>query len=95
MIEVCRVSEYGAKKYAPLDWQIGQKFSTLLNSGMRHKIAAMANPLSRDAESGLYHLGHDAWNTLALLHFIASGRADDLDDITPWIGLSTSMKGTR
>jgi len=91
LMEVCRVSTYGGKKYAPLDWERGQSFSTLLNSGMRHMLQAMSNPLSRDEESGLLHLGHAAWNLLTLLHFVETGRTD-LDDITKWQGVSTAEK---
>lgn len=87
MMEVCRVAEFGAKKYAPMDYRSGQSFSTLLNSGMRHLLAAIRDPQSRDPESGLLHLGHLAWNVLCLLDHLASGR-DDLDDITPWQGVT-------
>jgi succinate dehydrogenase flavin-adding protein (antitoxin of CptAB toxin-antitoxin module) len=92
MMEVCRVSDRGAQKYAPLDWDCGQSFSTLLNSASRHMIAAMNNPLARDSESDLLHVGHAAWNLLCLLDFVEQGRAAELDDITKWRGVSASEK---
>jgi len=86
-MEVARVSEHGAGKYGPLDWEEGQSFSTLLNSAMRHLLKAMRNPLARDTESGLFHLGHAAWNILALLDFVERGDTERLDDVTPWQGV--------
>lgn len=88
---VAEVSEYGAKKYAPLDWENGQSFSTLLSSGFRHFIKALRDPLSRDPESGLLHIAHCAWNVLALLSFISQGRETELDDITPYRGVSAKQ----
>lgn len=96
LLEVGRVAEYGARKYAPFDWHLGQSFSTLLNSAMRHMLRCVNAPLARDEEeSGLLHLGHAAWNLLCLLHFIEEGRAEELDDITPWHGVSTAEKRRR
>jgi len=86
-LEVARVAEHGAGKYGPLDWEEGQSFSTVLNSAMRHLLKAMRNPLARDTESGLLHLGHAAWNILALLDFVERGDTERLDDVTPWQGV--------
>lgn len=91
MWEVSRVSEYGAQKYAPLDWQEGQSFTTLLNSAMRHLSRSMSAPQSRDHESGHLHIGHAAWNLLTILHFMEEGRLD-LDNVTPWQGVSTEER---
>lgn len=90
--EACRVSERGAEKYAPLDWHVGQSWSTLLSSAMRHMKKALARGvLSRDEESGLMHIAHCQWNLLCLLHFMAEGRTD-LDDVTPWRGVTATQK---
>lgn len=95
MYEVARVGEYGAAKYALLDWHLGQSFSTLLNCAARHLFKALMNPLARDPESGCLHLGHAAWNVLALLHFIEEGRAHELDDVSPWIGVPASERAAK
>lgn len=95
LYEVARVSEYGAQKYALFDWHLGQSFSTCLNACARHLFRALLDPLARDPESGLLHLGHAAWNLIALLHFIEEGRAGELDDVTPWRGVSTAEKKAR
>lgn len=93
MMEVCRVSTMGAKKYAPLDWLAGQSFSTLMSSAMRHMLKAATSPLARDEDSGLLHLGHAAWNILAALHFIEQGRDHLFDDVTCWHGCTASTDG--
>jgi hypothetical protein len=93
MKEVLRVSEKGATKYAPFDWKNGQSFSTLVNSGTRHLLELLEHgPTSRDPETGCMHAGHLAWNILALLAFIEMGRTEELDDISPWLGITTFDK---
>lgn len=89
---VSRVTEMGAEKYAPHDWHVGQSFSTLVNSGARHTMRAIISYHSVDPESGLEHRFHGAWNWLCLLTFIREGRAEELDDLTPWVDVTTDMK---
>ena len=92
---VARVTMHGSKKYAPLDWAVGQNYSTLLDSASRHWLEVLTSgPLARDEESGEYHLAHCAWNMLCLLHFIEQGR-EDLDDVSEWQGVTTAMKQER
>lgn len=83
---VAKVTEYGASKYAPLDWAVGQSYSTLIDCTFRHMVAVVEDGIySKDKESGLYHLSHAAWNILTLLTFVAARRYD-LDDVTVWRG---------
>ena len=91
MVEVCRVSVFGAEKYAPLDWAEGQSYTTLLGSTMRHVMAIMADPLAVDPDSGRLHAGHAAWNLLCLLHFHEEGRSEDMDDVTGWRGVTAAQ----
>jgi hypothetical protein len=88
LFEVGRIAEMGGRKYAPLDYMSGQSFSTLLTSGMNHMIEVMRDPLARDEESGHLHLGHAAWNILALLDAIERDDYERLDDVTPWQGVT-------
>lgn len=91
--EVCRISQAGAEKYAPLDWEVGQSFSTLLSSAWRHLRSAVSmGAASRDEESGFLHVAHALWNILCLLHFIAVGRGQELDDVTRWRGITAAQK---
>jgi len=93
ILEVARVTEYGNRKYAPLDWWAGQSFSTLIGSASRHLFAMLVyGPLSRDKESGLLHAAHCAWNLLCLLHFVYEGREEELDDLSKWIGVTAAQK---
>ena len=83
---IAEVWEGGGEKYAPLDWQNGQSFSTLFDCMSRHWIALVANGVwSRDPDSNAYHLAHLVWNALALLTFMSQNR-HDLDDMTFWRG---------
>lgn len=96
---VARVTEYGSEKYAPRDWYEGQSFSTLLDSGFRHYLEALhRGPLARDPDTGerdeeqAYHLAQAAWNLLTLLTFIEEGRAEEVDDVSDWYGVTVREK---
>ena len=83
---VAEVWQGGGEKYAPLDWQNGQSFSTLFNCMSRHWLDIVDKGIwSRCPDSGAYHLAHLVWNGLCLLTFMAQGR-HDLDDMTFWRG---------
>jgi hypothetical protein len=85
---VAEVWEHGAKKYAPLDWQAGQSFSTLLDCMGRHWLEVVhRGPWAKDGDSGCYHLAHLAWNVLCLLTFMALEKTD-LDDVSEWRGVT-------
>lgn len=89
---VARVWERGAEKYAPMDWKAGQSFSTLLDCAMRHSLEVMhRGPWAKDAETGCYHAAHACWNWLCLLTFMEDER-HDLDDVTPWFGVTAATK---
>lgn len=92
MLAVSGVAEYGATKYAPLDWLSGQSYSTLLNSAMRHLVRSMADPLAPDPESQHLHVAHATWNLLALLHFHEAGRSGELNDVSKWHGVTTAHR---
>jgi hypothetical protein len=90
---VSAVSEHGAKKYAPRDWAEGQSFSTLLDCAARHMIEVLdRGPWARNkADGDVYHVAQVVWNLLCLLTFMEQER-HDLDDVTPWFGVSTEEK---
>lgn len=89
---VARVAEQGADKYAPMDWREGQSFSTCFDCAMRHMIKAQhKGPRSINHDDGEEtHLAHAAWNLLCMLSFIEDGRADEMDDISPYFGVTAS-----
>lgn len=89
---VAQVWEAGGGKYAPRDWAEGQSFSTLLDCASRHWLEVLhRGPWAVDEETGAYHLAAVAWNVLCLLTFMALDRRD-LDDVTPWFGVTTDVK---
>lgn len=69
LLEISKVADYGAKKYAPNNWkklENGQDRYT--NAMLRHLLAEQTDgPL--DPETGLLHSAHAAWNALARLWF--------------------------
>ena len=81
----------GAKKYAPMDWQEGQSFTTLIDCAMRHMLDMLHyGPLARCKESGHYHAAHLVWNLLALLTFVEEGRGEEMNDIDKWRGVTAA-----
>lgn len=89
---IAKVTEAGARKYAPRDWAEGQSFSTLIDCAMRHMIEVChRGPWAIDEDTGAYHAAAVGWNILCLLTFMELER-HDLDDVTKWHGVTTAMK---
>lgn len=63
IVEVAKVLDFGAKKYAPGNWSKGIELSRLLAAAERH-IGEFKEGRDVDPESGLGHLGHAACNLL-------------------------------
>ena len=82
LIEVAKVAEFGAKKYSPHNYRKGMKWSFFTDAILRHmikyctgqkldfdpKCEKCINKTCKD-HSGLSHLAHIAWNSLAILEF--------------------------
>lgn len=67
--EVARVWAFGADKYDKGNWRnLENAFDRYSNALVRHLVAEQYARV--DAESGLYHAAHVAWNALARLHFL-------------------------
>ena len=58
-----KVLEYGALKYAPLNWQKPMPLNEILESMQRHLASLMDGELI-DAESGISHMGHIQANAM-------------------------------
>lgn len=66
LLAVAEVAAYGARKYTEDGWRCvpdGQRRYTAAKD--RHRLHGAVELL--DAESGLLHLAHEAWNALAVL----------------------------
>lgn len=66
LMEVAKVSTFGAEKYAPHSWSNiePERYKDAL---ARHLFQYYSSEGSLDDESGLLHLAHLSWNCLALL----------------------------
>jgi len=62
------VFAYGAKKYAPRNWERGMKWTIMFNSLLRHSWAWLRGE-EYDPESGCLHMAHVAWNALGLCSY--------------------------
>jgi hypothetical protein len=62
------VAAFGASKYGDRNWEKGMEFGKVYASLMRHLIAWWQGE-EKDAESGLPHLCHIAWNVQALVEY--------------------------
>jgi len=64
LMEVAKVSTYGAEKYSPNGWEeVEDGFERYYDAMMRHLLAVDEG----DRESEILHLSHAAWNMLAML----------------------------
>lgn len=66
-VEVAKVFMYGQKKYTRNNWKNGFKYSSLVDSTLRHFIAWF-NGQEIDPESGLTHMAHFHTN-VEILHW--------------------------
>ena len=62
------VYAYGARKYAPRNWEKGMDWSRMYDSAMRHLLAFWGGE-DIDAESGLPHVFHALWNCAGLAFY--------------------------
>jgi hypothetical protein len=63
LVPMIRVLEFGAKKYAPFNWQKPMDLMEILESMQRH-LAALFDGEVYDKESGVSHMGHIQCNAL-------------------------------
>ena len=75
--QIAGVLTFGARKYAPYNWQKGIEYSRLIGAALRH-LFAFARGEDRDPESGLSHLAHAGCCVLFLIWM--SDKRRDLDD---------------
>ena len=67
LLEVARVSTYGAEKYTDSGWRdVPDGIKRYFDAEYRHNNAVHRGE-TVDQESGLLHLAHAAWNALAVL----------------------------
>ncbi len=71
LLEVSKVLEYGAKKYAPQNFRKGLDWSRLYGAALRH-LFAWNESEDFDPESGLPHLAHAGCCILMLLDAVTN-----------------------
>ncbi len=74
--EVAKVGMYGASKYGQWNYRGGSEWMRYLGSVVRH-VTRYVRGESLDAESGLNHLAHAAYNCLILLGWAIEGVGTD------------------
>ena len=65
------VYDFGAKKYAPRNWEKGMDWSRVYSSAMRHLLAFWSGE-DFDEESGFPHVWHALWNCAALVCYLGT-----------------------
>jgi hypothetical protein len=70
------VLDYGAKKYAPRNWELGMDWGRMLAASLRH-LFAWARGEDYDPESKLHHLAHAACCVLFLLAYAMRNVGND------------------
>lgn len=76
IIEVAKLSEFGAKKYDWGNWQhVENGIERYSEAGVRHLLDSIIKG-ETDPESELLHATHEAWNALAKLELILRKKND-------------------
>lgn len=65
--EIVKAYTFGAKKYAPNNWQNLEDFENRYYRALLRHLAEWRKGNKIDGESGLNHMVHVAWNAIALL----------------------------
>lgn len=68
MVALSQVLRYGAKKYAPRNWEKGMDWSRVFGAAQRHLWAWWARE-DKDAETALSHLAHAACCVMFLIAY--------------------------
>lgn len=76
LVEVAKVLEFGAKKYASWNWKGGFKWSRLASAALRHSFAWLSGE-DKDPETGLSHLAHAICGLMFLLDFEVNKLGED------------------
>lgn len=76
LLELGRVYGFGRKKYSRLNYLRGYDWSLSYDAMQRHLNLFWADE-ELDTESGIHHLAHACWHTLALLAFAIHGLGTD------------------
>ena len=77
LAEVCRVLEYGARKYEWGNWAKVRPIRRYIDAAFRHLYAYVGGE-DQDPESGLHHLAHAACSVLFALNMSMHGvKIDD------------------
>ena len=79
--EICKVMQFGAKKYAERNWEQGMSWSRVARSMFSHFIA-MCRGEQNDEESNLPHAAHMAWNAIVLLAYTLRPKLHSLNDLS-------------
>jgi len=71
LLEVAKVTTYGADKYTPHGWRsVPDGINRYDDAKGRHLLEGYVNELDRETE--LLHLAQEAWNALAKLEMVLS-----------------------
>lgn len=68
LVEIAKVLEFGAKKYAPDNWKLVTPHSRYTDAALRHIYAHLMGE-KNDLETGLSHLAHASACLMFLIHF--------------------------
>lgn len=73
---VATILDYGAKKYAPRNWELGMDWDRPFNAAIRHMFAWWSGE-DNDPETGYSHLWHAATNLFFLIAYQNRGVGKD------------------
>lgn len=78
LLEVSKISTFGAQKYAAHSWKtVPNAYERYMDAKYRHMLAREAGEVV-DAESQMLHLAHEAWNALATLELYLTQKSLDV-----------------
>ena len=76
LTELAKVYTFGAKKYAPHNWELGMRYGRIFAAICRHIFAYWGGE-TLDPETGLSHMAHAAFGCFALIEYNRTGKGQD------------------
>jgi hypothetical protein len=73
LLELCKVWEFGAKKYSKSNWKLVENGKDRYTNALLRHLVAEEDKLTDD-ETELLHSAHIAFNALARMYFILKER---------------------
>lgn len=96
ILEVAKVSEFGAKKYTPKGWEkVTNGVDRYEDAEVRHILKEEIERSQTDLDSDILHAAHKAWNALASLELLCRTSQSTLKPLVSTSGVALDLSSSQ